>query len=128
VEARVQARRLAAAGPVPVTAAASGEATHPFGVFLKVSGPAGRRTDVAWTMTCSVSNGAARAAGAHGTYATRSAERHYLPITVADAEHCSARASARTRRGPVRLQIYAEVPGRLISDTVVASTGKRAGS
>lgn len=128
VVAEVALRRIAAGGPAPAVAAAAADAEHPFGIFLKVSGPPGRRAAVTWAMTCTASSGAARAAGAHGTYATRSAGRHYLPITVADADRCSARASATTRRGPVRLQIFAEVPGKLISDTVIASSGTHGGS
>lgn len=104
------------------TATVTARAIHPFGVFLKAATAGGRRVDVTWVLTCTRASGALTVASTRGHYATRSGGRRYLPLAVDPADGCSLSATASTARGRVGVTAYGEVPGRLISDTVIAQT------
>lgn len=117
----VAVQRLAGAGGGREATVAA-QAIHPFGLFLKAAAVGGRRVDVDWVLTCTRSSGALTVASTRGSYAARSGARHYLPLLVDPADGCSLSATARTPRGRVGVTAYGEVPGRLISDTVIAQT------
>ncbi|MBA3749116.1 MAG: hypothetical protein H0W96_16730, partial [Solirubrobacterales bacterium] len=110
-----------ATGARNVTVKAAADVKRTFGIFVRVVTTPQQRARVRWKIACGRSNGAAFFTSDGGRYTTTSTKRRYLPIKVDSPDECSPRVTATTARGRLQLRIYAEVPGKIISDTVTPS-------